>query len=181
MRNESEMRKTVPTPEDAERDAAPFSEEGSEEGRYVKNRDVLLMSRIFEIMQDIISLENRSDWQYERLFSITRRLTGMPGGGGLPQGMEGTIAEVNELNERYGDRLKNYVHALKEAEKILNAMPESMQTFVRAYYIDGLTRAEVMRELNMTKWAFDHARESIEQAECMAKVKWKEKYKCVDL
>lgn len=176
MRNESEMRETFPTPEDAKRDAAPFSEEGPEEGRVVKNRDVILMCRIFEIMQDIISLENRSDWQYERLFSITRRLNGMPGGGGLPQGMEGTIADVQELNERYGERLKNYVRALKEAEKILNAMPESMQTFVRMYYIDGLSRAEVMRDLNMTKWAFDHARESIENAECMAKVRWREKF-----
>ena len=66
---------------------------------------------------------------------------------------------------------------MKEAERILNGIPsQGMRTFVQMYYIDEVPKKEIMAELNMTEWAFDKARESIEKAETMKKVKWKEKY-----
>ena len=148
-----------------------------DESRKVRNRDIPILTQIFYILKEAESVERRGDWTYERLFAITRRVTGMPGGGGIAPGMDGTLAEVEELNNLYGERVKECVHALKEAERILNGIPsQGMRTFVQMYYIDEVPKKEIMAELNMTEWAFDKARESIEKAETMKKVKWKEKY-----
>lgn len=148
-----------------------------DEGRKVRNQDIPLLNGIFDILKEAESVERRGDWTYERLFAITRRVTGMPGGGGNAPGMDGTLAEVEELNKVYGERVKECCHALKEAERILNGIPsQSMRTFVQMYYIDEVPKKDIMQELNMTEWAFDKARESIEKAENMKAVKWKEKF-----
>lgn len=137
------------------------------------NRDLPLLTRIYATMQEIVSLERRSEWQYDRAFSVTKRLRGMPGGGGLPSGMDAVLSEVDELNHEYGERIRQYVYELKTAERILNAIPSPvMRTFVRMYYVDNLPKADVMRELNMTEWAFNKVRDRVEQAESMAKVRW---------
>ena len=148
-----------------------------EESRKVQNRDIPLLTKIFYILKEAESVERRGEWTYERLFNITRRMTGMPTGGGNAPGMDGTLAEVEELNRIYGERLQECVHALKEAERILNSIESStMRTFVQMYYIDDISKAEIMRELNMTEWKFNQARERIEQAESMEKVAWRERF-----
>lgn len=148
-----------------------------EEGRRVRNQDIPLLTQIFYILKEAESVERRGEWTYERLFNITRRMTGMPIGGGNAQGMDGTLAEVEELNRIYGDRLQECVKALKDAERILNGIEsQTMRTFVQMYYIDDISKAEIMRELNMTEWKFNKARENIENAENMKKVVWKEKF-----
>lgn len=148
-----------------------------EEGRRVRNQDIPLLTQIFYILKEAESVERRGEWTYERLFNITRRMTGMPIGGGNAPGMDGTLAEVEELNRIYGDRLQECVKALKDAERILNGIEsQTMRTFVQMYYIDDISKAEIMRELNMTEWKFNKARENIENAENMKKVAWKEKF-----
>ena len=148
-----------------------------EEGRRVRNQDIPLLTQIFYILKEAESVERRGEWTYERLFNITRRMTGMPIGGGNAPGMDGTLAEVEELNRIYGDRLQECVKALKDAERILNGIEsQTMRTFVQMYYIDDISKAEIMRELNMTEWKFNKARENIENAENMKKVVWKEKF-----
>ena len=148
-----------------------------EEGRMVRNQDIPLLTQIFYILKEAESVERRGEWTYERLFNITRRMTGMPIGGGNAPGMDGTLAEVEELNRIYGDRLQECVKALKDAERILNGIEsQTMRTFVQMYYIDDISKAEIMRELNMTEWKFNKARENIENAENMKKVVWKEKF-----
>ena len=148
-----------------------------EEGRRVRNQDIPLLTQIFYILKEAESVERRGEWTYERLFNITRRMTGMPIGGGNAPGMDGTLAEVEELNRIYGDRLQECVKALKDAERILNGIEsQTMRTFVQMYYIDDISKAEIMRELNMTEWKFNKARENIENAESMKKVVWKEKF-----
>ena len=148
-----------------------------EEGRRVRNQDIPLLTQIFYILKEAESVERRGEWTYERLFNITRRMTGMPIGGGNAPGMDGTLAEVEELNRIYGDRLQECVKALKDAERILNGIEsQTMRTFVQMYYIGDISKAEIMRELNMTEWKFNKARENIENAENMKKVVWKEKF-----
>lgn len=149
----------------------------AEEEHYVMNRDIPILSRVFYTMQDIVSLEKRSEWQYERMFSITKRLKGMPGGGGLPSGLDQTYAEVDELNHEYGEAIRLYVRELKAAEHILNGIESrTMRTFVQMYYVDHIGKADIMRELDMTEYGFKRARTSIEQAEDMAHVLWRERY-----
>lgn len=147
------------------------------ETRIIANRDIPLLTRIFYTMKDIECLEKRSEWQYERMFSVTKRLRGMPGGGGLPTGMDSALAEVDELNHEYGEKIKQYVYELKTAEKILNGIESStMRTFVRMYYVDNIPKKEIMNDLDMTEWRFNQARESIEQADSMEAVRWHERY-----
>ena len=124
-----------------------------EESRKVRNRDIPLLTKIFYILKEAESVERRGEWTYERLFNITRRMTGMPIGGGNAPGMDGTLAEVEELNRIYGERLQECVHASK---------------------------AEIMRELNMTEWKFNQARQKIEEAESMGKVAWRERFCLVE-
>ena len=154
----------------------PQTAREEEKQRIIRNKDIPLLNHIFYIMQDIVSLENRRDWQRDRMFSKTKRITGMPGGG-TPMGCDATLAALEELDAEHSDQLKLYVRELREAERILNNIPHrTMRTFVQMYYVDEISRAEIMRELNMSKYGFDQARDAIEQAPDMAHVAWKEKY-----
>lgn len=148
------------------------------EYRGIRNRDVLLLTRIFYIMADIRSLQRRCEFHTEQLFSTTKRLTGMPGGGGLPHGFDSIIGELEEMNRDYIERINEYCRDLMRAEKTLNNIPhETMRTFVRMVYVDQLAQAEVLRELEMSEYQFDKARRAIEEAESMRKVDWPEKWR----
>ena len=143
----------------------------------IKNRDIPLLERIFCVMQEIESLEKRREWQRERMFALTKRLTGMPGGGGLPRGIDAALAILDELDERYAEKIREYSRDLKTAERIMNGIASAqMRTFVQMYYIDGIGKGEIMRDINMTEWGFDRARTSIEQAPDMAHVVWRERF-----
>ena len=72
---------------------------GAQEPRVIRNRDVILLSRVLYIMQDVCSLEKRMIWQYERMFGTTARITGMPGGKGKPSGFDAAFAAISGLNE----------------------------------------------------------------------------------
>lgn len=144
----------------------------------MKNQDIELLTRIFYIMQDIRSLQHRSDFHEQQLYSTTKRLTGMPGGGGMPHGFDSIIGELEEVNHEYGDKIAEYVADLKKAERILNGIEHpKMKTFVRMVYVDQVAQAEVMRELELTEYQFDKARKSIEEAENMKKVHWQDKFR----
>ena len=144
----------------------------------IRNRDIELLTRIFYIMQDIRSLQRRSDFQNDLLFSTTKRLTGMPGGGGLPHGFDVIIGELEEMNRDYGDKIGDYIRDLRKAEKIINGIPSgTMRTFVRMYYVDQVEKAEIMKDLEMTEYQFDKARKAIEEAESMRKTDWPEKFR----
>ncbi len=141
------------------------------------NKDIVLLSQIFYIMQDIKSLQHRSDFQSDMLYSTTKRLTGMPGGG-QAHGFDSIIGELEELNKDYGNKIEEYIRNLKQAEAILNGIQSgTMKTFVRLFYVDQLAQAEVMRELEMTEYQFDKARKAIEEAENMKKVCWPERFR----
>lgn len=147
--------------------------------RVVKNRDIPLLARVLYTMQDVRSMEERIEWQQDRRRSIAQNnLTGMPGRrGGKPSGFEAALAVIDELNEHHLERLKSYTHELKAAERIVNAIPSrTMRTFVVMFYIEGLSASTVQRELNMTRRGFENARNAIEQAEDMERVKWSERF-----
>ena len=96
----------------------------------------------------------------------------------MPHGFDVIIAELEEMNRDYGDKINEYVRDLRKAEKIINGIPNrAMRTFVRAYYVDQLEKAEVIRDLEMTEYQFDKARKAIEDAESMRKVDWPEKFR----
>lgn len=151
--------------------------QGAQEPRLIKNRDIPLLSRVLYIMQEVCSLEKRIVWQHDRLYGITAHVTGMPSGKGTPSGLDAAFAAISELSDEYREKVQSYIRELKNAERILNAIPSlTMRAFVIMLYVDGMSAEQVKRELNLTDWNFRRARDSIEQAEDMQSVKWREKY-----
>ena len=152
-----------------------------EEGRFqpvvIRNRDIPVLADVLPIMQDVRMTEIQKAWQRDRLTNITPHLTGMPGGGGLPKGLEEAFAILSELEEDHAKRCVEYGKALKKAQDILNSIQNrTMRTFVMMKYLFETPDAEIRRELNMTRRGFDRARKCVEDAPDMARVRWQDKY-----
>ena len=142
----------------------------------VCNRDIPLLSEILYIMQDICHIEERRDWQRDRMTNITQHLTGMPGGG-MPKGLDDAFSMLSEIDEEHEARCKDYVRQLRKAQKILNSIESrTMRTFVVMKYVMDVPDVKIRQELNMTWRGFDRARRAVEGATCMASVKWHERY-----
>lgn len=143
----------------------------------VKNRDIPILSRVLFIMQDVVGTERKEEWQRGRLFNRTQHISGMPGGGSLPKGLDEPLAELSELADISREEIARYNKELKEAESILNAIQsQTMRTFVMMKYMLDIPNIKIMEELSMSKWRFEQARRCIEEAPDMAHADWKERY-----
>ena len=60
----------------------------------VRNRDIILLSRVLYTMQDVSATEQKRMWQQDRLWNITQKITGMPGGHGEPKGLDASFAAI---------------------------------------------------------------------------------------
>lgn len=143
----------------------------------VRNRDIPLLSEVLYIMQAICQIEQQRSWQHDRMTNITQHLSWMPKGGGLPKGLDDAFALLSEIDEEHEARCREYVCQLREAQKILNGIESrTMRTFVMMKYVMNVSDANIREELNMTRRGFDRARRCVEEAPCMAAVKWHERY-----
>lgn len=143
----------------------------------IRNRDIPLLADVFYIMQEICQIEQRRDWQRDRMLNITQHLSGMPGGGGVPKGLDEAFTLLSELDEEHEQHCKEYVEQLRTAQAILNGIgSQSMRTFVIMKYVMNVSDSHIRHELNMTRTGFNRARRCIESAECMASVVWRERY-----
>ncbi len=141
------------------------------------NKDIPILARVLTAMRDVTNVEQMRDWQRERMYSITQHLSGMPGGGSFPKGLDDAFAKISELNDEQRQKCKKYMEELRRAESILNAIPSAnMRTFVMMKYVLAIPNVQIMRELNMTEWKFNQARQKIEEAESMGKVAWRERF-----
>ncbi len=148
-----------------------------QEPRIVKNKDIPLLSRILCTMQDVVNTEDKMLWQQDRLNNITQSLSGMPSGKGMPSGFDATLAELEDLRDESKEQLQGYMRELKTAERIINSIAsDAMRTFVVMYYVNNVPAAVIRRELNMTEFAFGRARDAIERAEDMSRVKWHDRF-----
>lgn len=151
-----------------------------QEGIRVKNRDIIALSGIHALMQECVSLEKRAQFSKDMMYSLTRRITGMPGAkGGTPKGFESAYANMDEIYMTSSEKLNEYYRELKRMEPIINAIPsEKMRAFVIMMYVDELPFETVKTELNMTRRGFERARTAVEEAENMREAarRWKEKF-----
>lgn len=151
--------------------------EARREPAVIRNRDIPLLADVLPTMQLVNESERRLDWQHDRMLSINQHISGMPGGGSLPKGLEDAFALLEEAGEAHEARVKEYVRELREAERVLNGIgSRAMRAFVMMKYIMDAPDAEIRRELNMTEWGFNRARKAVEEAESMASVVWRERY-----
>lgn len=143
----------------------------------IHNRDIPVLADVLSMMQTVNQIERRRDWQRDRLTHITQSLTGMPGGGGEPKGLDHAFSILDELDREQEKECRGYARQLKKAQKIINGIEsQSMRAFVTMKYVMGCTAKEIRQELNMTDWGYRRASLSVENAPCMGLVKWQEKY-----
>lgn len=143
----------------------------------VRNRDIPLLADVLPIMQEIKQIEQRRNWQRDRMENITQHISGTPGGGGVPKGLDEAFALLSELDEEHERSCKEYVRRIKAAQEVLNGIKtESMRTFVIMKYIMNVPDIEIRRELNMSRTDFSRARHCVENAERMSEVKWQDRY-----
>lgn len=143
----------------------------------IKNRDIVLLSNVLYTMQDVSATERKRQWMQDRLWNITAKLTGMPGGHGEIGGLEKQFADISEMESRYELECAEFMSILKQAEDILNSIPSrSMRTIVTMKYVLDIPNNEIMRRLNIGRVNFKKLCRIIEEAEDMASVKWVERY-----
>ena len=147
----------------------------------VRNRDIPLLSDMPCLMQEIRQIEQRREWQRDRMYNITQHITGMPGSGNRGGGLDESFSLLSEIDAEHECKCREYVSQLRKVQRILYGIESrSMRTFVTLKYIKNLPDAEIRRELGMTRRGFDRARHCIESAPCMAAVKWQERYVLTD-
>lgn len=143
----------------------------------IRNRDIPLLSRVLYIMQGVSATEQIRQWQQDRLWNITQKITGLPGGGGVPGGYEKNFSAIGEIEERFASQCDEYTQEMQEAEAVLNAIKsETMRIFVIMKYVLHMPDRRIMRELNIRRWKLDKMSRAIEEAESMDKVVWNERY-----
>lgn len=142
----------------------------------VKNRDIPLLADIRRLRQEVLMIEQRREWQRDRMLNITQHLSGMPGSRS-PKGLDDAYAALSELEYEHEQKCRQYKRQIKRAEKVLNSIESNtMRTFVSMKYEWDKPDAEIRKRLNMSRRGFDRARDCVESAPCMAMVKWHEKY-----
>ena len=143
----------------------------------VRNRDIPILAEVLSIMQDIKQIERRREWQRERMYSISYHLTGMPGGGGSPKGLDGAFVLLSQIDEEHEQRCRDYAMQVRKADRILQGIESpTMRAIVELKYVWDEPDAEIRRRLHLTRRGLERARRCIEEAPCMAEVKWREKY-----
>lgn len=140
-----------------------------------RNRDLRALADLVPIMQEVRQIERAREWQRDRMFNITQVLSGMPRGGGLPKGIDDAMALLSGMEEELEEKCRAYVHQMRICQRILNGIDShSMRAFVILKYILDAPDTEIRQELNLTRRGFERARRCVEEAECMAEVKWRE-------
>lgn len=144
--------------------------------RPVKNKDIKLLQEVRFIQLDIVSLEQRIQWERQRMNNITQQLSAAHGGGN-PYGMDDAFANISETEERHRTLVNQYTKVVKKAERILKGIAShQMRTMVTMLYMDNVADSAVQSVLHMSRWAFENARSAVENADCMAAVKWNDRY-----
>ncbi len=161
-----------------EKEKNTLPEEGT---RTIRNRDIVLLSQILYMVQDVTMTEQKRQWMQDRLFAMSQHITGMPGGGGQPTGLEEPIAAIGELEEKYAKECREFLRDVSRAESILNHIQSrSMRTFVMMRYVFGIGNNEIMKRLNLKRRRFEQACKAVEQAPDMEHVIWQERFALKD-
>ena len=81
------------------KDRQPKGGEKSESTREpvaIRNRDIPVLCDVLPVMQLVCATEKRLDWQHDRMTAMSQHISGMPGGGTLPQGLDEAFAKLYE-------------------------------------------------------------------------------------
>ena len=141
----------------------------------VRNRDIPKLMRVRWALMDVEAAERRRDWLQDRLFNITQKITGMPGGGRRIRGIDADLADIEEHEAAYSDMLKKFLLELDEAERILKGIRyPNLRSFVVMKYVMDRSDREIMGRMRLGRRAVEDMRRRVEEAESMADVEWRD-------
>lgn len=147
------------------------------QAKAVRNKDIALLQEVKMVQMDIVSLEQRADWEKARMEKITQHIGVSGGGGGSPHGMDDAFASLAETEQRHRNLCKQYTKIVRKAERIIGSISShKMRTMVTMLYMENVAASAVQSVLHMSRWTFDNARAAIENADSMADVKWNKRY-----
>ena len=139
----------------------------------IRNKDILEIQAIPQLMLEIVSLERRIEWERARMKNTTQRFNALPRGGGVNRAMETAEAEIDDAERQHSALKKQYAARIKKAEAVLAGIENSrMRTLVRLLYLDGISPSAVQGVMQFGRYAFENARAAIEEADDMKSVKW---------
>jgi hypothetical protein len=139
----------------------------------VRNRDIPLLRRVISAMQEVCLGEEKIQWLHDRMYFITQRFSQTPGCGGQAMGFDGALATLDDMADEHRKRIKDCLRELRQAERVINDIPNlNMRTFVNMLYVLDMTPAQVKSELNMSRWKYQQAKETVEKARDMKSVRW---------
>lgn len=147
----------------------------------VSNRDIPILAGIPYLKAEIESLEQQCRWQRDRMQSISYHLTGMPRQGRQQKGLDTGFTLLEKIEAKHSQKCKEYTYQLRQAEKIINGISsQSMRAFVRLRYVSGDTDTRIMAKLGMSRRGIERAKKCVDEAPCMAAVKWQERFVLAD-
>lgn len=139
----------------------------------VKNRDIQMIMSIRPMMQQIVAIEQRKNWEKMRLGNITAHFSLLPGGNGTMRKMDDALANMEALAESHAEKVRHYVNLIRKAEMAIQNIPSvEGQSFVIMKYMDGKSDTDVRAALNMSRFSYENLRKRVEEAGRLADVKW---------
>lgn len=146
------------------------------QAKQVKNQDIQVLQKVNSLKLEVVSLEKRAKWEREQMNNISNHLSSVHAGGSR-RGMDDSFAAMSEAEERHKLLAKLYTQEIKKAERIIDSIKSyQLRTMVTMLYLDNVSESAVRSVMHMSRWAFENAKNAIENAACMADVKWNDRY-----
>ena len=147
---------------------------------YVRNRDIIALDKAQSLLEEARALEEKRNQLKDLRLKATGSMSGMPRGG-KARALDEIIAEIDELDEKYRQKLRLYLREQKRVDTIMESIESvTMRAFVRLMYVEKQSKTSIKNELKMQEWDYRQARKTIENARDMAHVPWRESYATAD-
>lgn len=146
----------------------------------IRNRDVITLSKANGLWAGLEAVQKRLDWLNDKKYSMTQVMNGMPSAH-TKKGLDDLYADIDEVQREMEEERQEFFRAIAAAQKILKGIENlNMRTFVRMKYYHCEPDSYIQKQMGMSRKQFESACESIENAPCMGKVRWEEKYRLAE-
>ncbi len=146
----------------------------------IRNRDVITLSKANGLWAGLEAVQKRLDWLNDKKYSMMQVMNGMPSAHNK-KGLDDLMADIDEVQREMEEERQEFFRAIAAAQKILKNIGNlNMRTFVRMKYYNCEPDSMIQKQMGMSRKQFESACENIENAPCMGKVRWEEKYRLVE-
>ena len=131
------------------------------------NRDLAIIAEQVAAMERIEQIQTAIEFQRDKAQDITQKYDRVGGGksGGVPHGLEGLVAELDELRRREVAAIERYTAAALAAEEVIEGINNpQMKRFVTWYYVRGVKIRVIAAVMHVSERHLYNLRERLERA-----------------